>query len=106
MTLLFEHERQFEHRESQTTELFGYGDTQELCRCERCPKVAIDAIIGMTLDLYDAFDGRLVGEDLPRQTAQRLLFFGEREVHSSTFVSARRGSCRDPPKRRSRAALR
>src|SRR5207249_1022058 len=78
---LLEDRRHLEETEARAAVLFGHRDAEQPRIGGGAPELAVEAQAPTLLDRALLFVAALVGEDLRREVADRLLIFGEREVH-------------------------
>ena len=91
---LREKQRQFEVAVAAATDALGQRDSEKVSGCEFAPERSVVAQV-TGFEFGQTLGGGAVFEELARDLGDRLLFFGEREVHACSLrLSAGRNWCR------------
>ena len=89
---LFEHEADLDEAGARAALLFRDRDADQPGLGELRPGVAVDALAGF-FEGFAGFERRLIGENLPGEIRDRVLFVGEREVHGRSPRTAVPRAC-------------
>jgi hypothetical protein len=79
-TDLFAQEGHLDEAHARAAERFRHGDADQARLGERAPRLAIVPFAGR-LEALQAIVGDVIGEDLPREVAQRFLVLRKVEIH-------------------------